>query len=191
MTMPAPRQLVLLGLLLVAGVVFVVFGPFGGSSPAAGGATSAANRAGAQGKATDGDVPDVRLEQLQHDEGPFQSPIRNPFRFERRAGAEAPRGPVRPSRVIVAPPPEPVGPPPDPPPPPIPLRYIGFVEPKDGPKDGRGRIAVLSDGRGTVIDGKEGDVIEGRYRLLRVGNDSADLAYLDGRGRQTIRLSGQ
>jgi hypothetical protein len=50
---------------------------------------------------------------------------------------------------------------------------------------------VLSDGRGNVFNGKEGDVIEGRYRLLRVGNDSADLIYLDGRGRQTIRLSGQ
>ena len=186
MTLPAPRQLVLLGLLLAAGVVFVVVGPFGGSSPATGGATSAANRAGVQGKTTDDSVPDVRLEQLQHDEGPFQTPIRNPFRFERRAAAEAPRGPVVPRRIIEAPP-APVGPPPDPPPPPIPLRFIGFVEPKDG----KGRIAVLSDGRGTVIDGKEGDVIEGRYRLLRVGNDSADLAYLDGRGRQTIRLSGQ
>ena len=38
---------------------------------------------------------------------------------------------------------------------------------------------------------KSGDVIEGRYRLLRVGDNSADLIYLDGRGRQTIRLSGQ
>jgi hypothetical protein len=73
-----------------------------------------------------------------------------------------------------------------PPPPPIPLRYIGFLQPQSG----SGRVAVLSDGRGTVIDGKEGDVIEGRYRLLRIGNDSADLIYLDGRGRQTIRLSG-
>ena len=186
MTMPPPRQLVLFGLLLAAGVVFVVVGPFGGSAPSAGGATGAANRAGAQGKATDDGVPDVRLEQLQHDEGLFQTPVRNPFRFERRPTDEAPRGP-RPRQIIVAPPPEPVGPPPDPPLPPIPLRYIGYLEPKDG----QGRVAVLSDGRGTVIDGKEGDVIEGRYRLLRVGNDSADLAYLDGRGRQTIRLSGQ
>ncbi len=63
----------------------------------------------------------------------------------------------------------------------------GILQPSDGP----GRVAVLSDGRGNVFDGREGDVIEGRYRLLRVGNDSADLIYLDGRGRQTIRLSGQ
>jgi hypothetical protein len=76
---------------------------------------------------------------------------------------------------------------PPPPPPPIPLRFIGFLQPRDA----AGRVAVLSDGRGNVFNGKEGDVIEGRYRLLRVGNDSADLIYLDGRGRQTIRLSGQ
>jgi hypothetical protein len=41
------------------------------------------------------------------------------------------------------------------------------------------------------MNGREGDLIEGRYRVLRVGADSLDLAYADGRGRQTIRLSGQ
>ena len=186
MTMPSPRRLVLLGLLLAAGVVFVVLNQFGTSSSTGGAGANAPDRAGTKGGAADGGVPDVRLEQLQHDEGPFETPVRNPFRFERARTPGAPTGPSR-TRRIVAAPPQPVGPPPDPPPPPIPLRYIGFVEPKDG----LGRIAVLSDGRGTVIDGKEGDVIEGRYRLLRVGNDSADLVYLDGRGRQTIRLSGQ
>ena len=186
MTMPPPRWLTVLGLLLAAGVVVVVVDPFGTSSPGGGAGASATDRAGAQRGAADGGVPDVRLEQLQHDEGPFQTPMRNPFRFERRTTPGAPTGPARPRRVIEAPP-EPTGPPPEPPPPPIPLRFIGYLEPRDG----KGRIAVLSDGRGTVIDGKEGDVIEGRYRLLRVGNESAELAYLDGRGRQTIRLSGQ
>jgi hypothetical protein len=52
-------------------------------------------------------------------------------------------------------------------------------------------VAVLADGRGNVFHGREGDIIEGRYRVLRVGADSADLMYVDGRGRQTIRLSGQ
>jgi hypothetical protein len=51
--------------------------------------------------------------------------------------------------------------------------------------------AILSDGRGNVFYGKEGDIIEGRYRVLRVGADTVELSYLDGRGRQTIRLSGQ
>ena len=58
------------------------------------------------------------------------------------------------------------------------------------PNDG-GRVAVLNDGRGNVFNSREGDIIEGRYRLLRVGNDSVDLIYVDGKGRQTIRLSGQ
>jgi len=42
-----------------------------------------------------------------------------------------------------------------------------------------------------VYHAVEGDVIEGQYRLLRVGPDSADLAYLDGRGRQTFQMTGQ
>ena len=65
--------------------------------------------------------------------------------------------------------------------------YIGYLDqPGEVP-----RVAVLSDGRGNVFNGKEGDIIEGRYRVLRIGTDSADLIYVDGRGRQTIRLSGQ
>jgi hypothetical protein len=74
----------------------------------------------------------------------------------------------------------------EPPPPPIPLRYIGYLDQPALP-----RVAVLSDGRGNVFNGKEGDIIEGRYRVLRIGTDSADLIYVDGRGQQTIRLSGQ
>ena len=46
-------------------------------------------------------------------------------------------------------------------------------------------------GRGNVVYGKEGDTIEGRYRLLKVGADAVELAYIDGRGRQTVRLAGQ
>ena len=47
------------------------------------------------------------------------------------------------------------------------------------------------DNGGDIVNGKEGDIIDGRYRLLKIGVESADLAYVDGRGRQTIRLSGQ
>ena len=41
-----------------------------------------------------------------------------------------------------------------------------------------------------VYYGGEGDVIEGRYRILRISADSVDLAYVDGRGRRTISLTG-
>lgn len=133
-------------------------------------------------------VEDLQLEALAQGGDGDGIPDRNPFRFERRRTAE-------PAPAVVAPAPStqftapasprvpgvPQGPPP------IPLRYIGFFD-EAGDKP---RIAVLSDGRGSVFNGREGDIIDGRYRLERIGTESAELAYLDGRGRQTLRLSGQ
>src|SRR5262249_60106926 len=90
-------------------------------------------------------------------------------------------------KVGEAPPPVavPTGPPPPPPPPPIPFKFIGLVE--GGPAK---RIAVLSDGRSQPVYGREGDIIEGRYKILRIGAESIEMEHIDGRGRQTIRLSG-
>jgi hypothetical protein len=52
------------------------------------------------------------------------------------------------------------------------------------------RIAFLSDGRGAPLYGHEGDTVLGQYRILRIGAESIEMSYLDGRGRQTIRLTG-
>jgi hypothetical protein len=65
------------------------------------------------------------------------------------------------------------------------LKFIGVVEAASHPQ----KIAVLSDARG-VYYGHEGEVVEGRYRILRIGAESIEMSYLDGRGRQVIRLSG-
>jgi hypothetical protein len=73
-------------------------------------------------------------------------------------------------------------PPPPPPPPPIPFKFIGIVQTPSQ------KLAVLTDTR-DVFYGHEGDVIDGRYRILRIGVESVEMAYLDGRGRQVIRLS--
>jgi hypothetical protein len=71
--------------------------------------------------------------------------------------------------------------------PPITLKFIGVVE-RGGQMP---KIAVLSDAAGHVFYGTEGgDPIEGRYRILRIGTESIELAYLDGSGRRTIRLTG-
>ena len=86
---------------------------------------------------------------------------------------------VVPPPVTTTLPPAPTGPPP------IAMKFIGLVEAQPPTQ----RIAVLSDTRG-VYEGREGDVIEGRYRIVRIGPESIEMAYLDGRGRQTIRLSG-
>jgi hypothetical protein len=181
--MKGTRGLALLLVLLIGAVGYWMW-PSSGPGAGAPGAVTAGGGRGAQ--AGSGDVvADIRLELLQRERAEMRAPDRNLFRFERRASAAPPVRPQavrRPAPIEVAP----TGPLPPPPPPPIPLRYIGFLQPRDA-----GRVAVLSDGRGNVLNGKEGDVIEGRYRLLRVGNDSAELVYLDGRGRQTIRLSGQ
>jgi hypothetical protein len=183
--MTRTRVLTLVLVLLVGGAVGYWVWPWAGPTTGLTGAAGAGGSRGARtGKQTD--VTDIRLELLRRQPSELSAPDRNPFRFERRASAAPPPRPraarqVAPIEVV------PTGPPPPPPPPPIPLRFIGYLQPSDA----SGRVAVLSDTRGNVFNGKEGDVIEGRYRLLRVGDNSADLIYLDGRGRQTIRLSGQ
>ena len=124
-------------------------------------------------------VVDLDLDRLRTVGGQLGESARDPFRFRPKPPPPAPR-------VVQAPPvftpPVPTGPPP---PPPIPLKFFGVMT-----VDGQ-RVAAFSDERGNTFKGKEGDVLEGRYRLLRIGPDSVDLAYLDGRGRQSIRLTGQ
>ena len=129
-----------------------------------------------------GPVADVRLDLLTATGGDAATVSRNPFRFQQRA-APVVRRAAAPRPEFTAPP-VPTGPPP---PPPITLRFIGLIEAP--PRTGR--VALLSDGRGGLMSGREGDTVDGRYRMLRVGLDSIEMAYLDGRGRQTIRLSGQ
>lgn len=127
------------------------------------------------------DATKVNLTELERKRlGPADTG-RNPFRFEPKAPPPPP-----PSERVETPvaqmPTVPAGPPP---PPPIPLKFIGLVEKTDGTK-----IAVLSDGR-RPHSGVEGQEIDGRYRILKIGTESIEMAYLDGRGRQTIRLTGQ
>jgi hypothetical protein len=133
------------------------------------------------------EAPDVHLEALQGDRTKPGSAGRDLFRFKPKAPPPpppAPKGPVQPSTPVPA---APTGPPPPPPVPPITLKFIGVME---VPTEAR-KIAVLSDGRGAPFYGKEGEIVEGRYRILKIGVESIDIAYADGRGRQTIRLTGQ
>jgi hypothetical protein len=181
MTTSSRRLLLLLAVIVIVGGSFVMLrSP---SAPADGG--TAARPGGAGQTSRQGNpVGDLKLESLERRDDAPSTPSRNVFRFEERRAAAPPPRPLPRQPVEQPQPPVPTGPPP---PPPIPLRYIGYLdEAGEVP-----RVAVLSDGRGNVFNGKEGDVIEGRYRVLRIGNDSADLIYIDGRGRQTIRLSGQ
>jgi hypothetical protein len=146
--------------------------------PAAGGTEPAGpTRRGATASPTA--APDVHLGTLEAEHPQPVPTQRDLFRFKPKP-TPAPRLPVAP----VAPP-APSGPPPPPPVPPIPYKFIGLVEGSQAR-----RIAVLSDGRSEPVYGREGDIIEGRYRILRIGVESIEMEHLDGRGRQTIRLSG-
>ena len=125
-------------------------------------------------------VVDLNLDRLRAAGGELQASTRDPFRFRPKPPPPAPRVQAPPP-VAMAPPVE-TGPPP---PPPIPLQYFGVIT-----LSGQ-RVAAFADGRGNTFNGKEGDILEGQYRLLRIGADWVEVAYLDGRGRQTIRMTGQ
>jgi hypothetical protein len=134
-------------------------------------------------------APDVHLQALKGERPRPESSERNLFRFATKAPPAPPQTVPSPSRgtpppVAVAP--VPPGPPQPAPPPPITLKFIGIIESTERAQ----KIAILSDGRNVPFYGREGDIIEGRYRILKIGVESVELAYVDGRGRQTIRLTG-
>ena len=155
--------------------------PLPASNPRA--ATAAPSAA--RGPAGAADAPEVHLEALQQERPKPGGTERNLFRFKPKAPPPPPPGAARPTAPTVtpAPPPAPAGPPP---PPPIALKFIGVIDRGAG----QPKIAVLSDGIGPPLQGVEGGTVAGKYRILRIGTESIEMAYLDGRGRQTIRLSG-
>jgi hypothetical protein len=176
------KQLLLVG--LVAVLVVVASLVYRGQTATSGAPPQSSNRTGAarapSAQAPAG-TPDVNLEALDVERSKPASSERNLFRFRPKPP------PPPPAPVAVAPAPVvPSGPPPPPPPPAIPYKFIGLVEVPGQSK----RIAVLSDGRNVPLHGREGDIIEGRYRIIRIGAESIEMEYVDGRGRQTIRLSG-
>jgi hypothetical protein len=183
MALPRQQQLAVLGV-LVAVLIWALFFRGAAEEPAAAPQAPSNPVAGTAGqpRQPQATVADVRLEALGAGRGEAAPATRNPFRF--REPPPPPPRPVEAVRPVQPPPPVPTGPPP---PPPIPLRLIGML---NAPTQA-GRVAVFSDGRGNTFTGREGDIIEGRYRLVRIAADSAEVAYADGRGRQVIRMSGQ
>jgi hypothetical protein len=181
------RQIALLAILAVVVVAAVVFRQ--SDTPAETG-RAPSNRAGqAGGPLPDVPVVDLKLERLHDEREELPESTRDPFRFRPKAAPPPPPrsasgspGGAAPRPPEFLPPPQPAGPPP---PPPIPVKFFGVVTIRGE------RVAAFSDTRGNTFYGKEGDIIEGRYQVLRIGMDSVELAYLDGRGRQTIRLTGQ
>ena len=203
------RQNVLLLVLLVLSGVLAWL-RLGGSAPESAAPTAArpqaappraaartpAARPPAAGAATA--APTVQLAALKAERAVPAEGGRNPFRFERPTPVAAPPPPAPlPQRMPapVAEPPATATPagdaptqaPARAPAAPITLKFIGLVQRGDGVS-----LAVLSPGEGKgPLYGREGDIIEGRYRIIRIGSESLEIEYADGRGRQTLKLSGQ
>ena len=125
-------------------------------------------------------APDVHLETLNVERPKPDEVNRNLFRFKPKPAPPSPASPMTPRPA----PSTPAGPPAAPALPPIPFKFSAILE--QGPV----KIAVLADNMGHLIYAKEGETVEGRYKVWRIGVESIEMSYLDGRGRQTIRLSG-
>jgi hypothetical protein len=74
-------------------------------------------------------------------------------------------------------------PPPPPPPPPIPLKFYGFSGSKSGPKQ-----VFLSKGDDIFV-AKEGQIIDRRYKILKIGPNSVDVEDVLTNNRQTLPLT--
>ena len=174
------RQLTLLAVLAaVAGMAWYLFGGTGqtalpvtaSNSPTA--ATGAAKAAGPIG------LPEpLKLAALGTTLDPEGEAARNPFRF----GQPPPPPPPK----YVAPPPAPPPPPPGPPPvPDIPLQLV-LLETLPG----NVRTATVRDTvSSSLFSGLEGQVLDGRYRLVKIGLESVVVSYLDGSGQKTLPLA--
>lgn len=110
---------------------------------------------------------------------------RNPFRYQPKAPPPPPRPATTAPTVVDDAPPKPMMPSGPAPPPPMPLKFIGILERANGVK-----WAVLTDGK-TLMHGRDGDIVIGQYRIVKIGTESIEMTYVDGRGRQVIRLTGQ
>jgi hypothetical protein len=192
------RQLLLGAVAVVLALVVYQAWPRTSATPAAtsnqrSAAPSAAGTSGTNANAANPpgtpSAPDVHLGALEA-ERPKPGPTdRNLFRFKPKAPPPPPPAPSVTTKPVDAAPPVaavPTGPPPPPPVPPITVKFIGFADPGGG----KPKIAVLTDGLGAPVSAPEGAVVFGRYRILKIGVESIEMAYLDGRGRQTIRLTG-
>ena len=90
-------------------------------------------------------------------------------------------GPARPFGPQPLPPPP--TPPPPPPPPPIPLKFYGFVNPARPDI----KSAFFLDGEDIVV-ASEGQTIHNRYRIIRIGVNSALVEDLQFKNQQPLPL---
>lgn len=97
------------------------------------------------------------------------------------AQAEVIPAPIAPA--IKEPDPGPPPPPAPPPPPPIPLKFFGFAN-----KPGEPKKAFLSQGEDVFI-AVEGDIVDRRYKIIKIGPMSVEVEDVLYNNRQSIPLT--
>lgn len=186
---------VALGTIGVLAVAYELSGWFGGSSSASTNVaapadvslklaprqrTNAGNRpAGGKKDPVQSLDPSLRFDVLKSsEETKYTGTGRNIF----RVFVEPPRQPVVPvttdQQQQVA-----QGPPPPPPPPPIELKFYGFATPAGGAK--RIFLAHNED----VFIAKEGDIVDRRYKVMKISPASVDILDVLSNNRQSIPLT--
>jgi hypothetical protein len=110
---------------------------------------------------------------------------RNPFRFG------VPPPPPKPAYVPPPPAPPPGPPPPPPGPPPISglLRFEGRIVAPDGKI--AAAIGVMDSAKtavSAVVWATEGQVVDGRFRVVKIGQETLVIEYVNGTGRTTLQL---
>lgn len=140
----------------------------------AGSRASRAGRTGGRGEEKVDWVVELRSASLDSVPSEYQ-PGRDPFRFYQPPRPAPPPPPPPKPRPTPPPvqtaevrPPEPQRPRP----PPIELGYLGSFGPEDRP------IAVLTDGE-EIYNVRLGEVIDGKFRVVSIGYESVDLAFVD------------
>ena len=121
--------------------------------------------------------PELRLKLLESSEGmKYEGTGRNIFVPTLE---EIPK-PVAPAMTKNEPPPPPPGPPP---PPPINLKFFGFASHAGEPKQ-----VFLGQGD-TVFIGREGEIVDRRYKIVRINPNSVEIEDVLNNNRQTIPLT--
>lgn len=123
---------------------------------------------------------------------------RNLFRFGMKPVPPAPPPPVQLPPPPAPAPPRPTGPPP------IPLKALGrqvipvpagvITDPVTGKPvqqvEHRTIVTLKDPATGLVREAVEGQVVFGRYKLLKIGQQSVEMSYLDGSGYIRIPIGG-
>jgi len=177
------RMVILLGILGATLLLALLLrsGSCAGGEPAgvaaqAGPAGVTARHARRGGEATEPVHRVVMLRSAELEDVPAEyQPGRDPFRFYQAPKPPPPPPPKpverpapEPTKTVTPPPQVPAGPQP----PPIELEYLGSFGPQERP------IAVFTDGE-EIYNVRLGDVIDGKFRVVRIGYESVDLAFVD------------